>query len=235
MAKYNNNMRQRQQFSRNGGSFLRQFTLMLLAFICGYLFTSVYDYEQLKTIILNVVLDKSSASIQKSAQVAVIPKPKLEFYTLLTKEDSEQKPSVDENIASAKEVSQAVRAIVTHPQEYPPEKHPEFGAVASNHPEQDLRHPEQSEGSPDARHEMISSDQYMLQLASFRRPEDAQKMRASLLMKGFTANITPFNQQGSQWFRVTLGPFSSKMDAERIQGSLARSERIVGMIRKIDA
>jgi cell division protein FtsN len=75
---------------------------------------------------------------------------------------------------------------------------------------------------------------YVLQLASFQRREDAEHMQASLIMRGLDATIKTVTQQGAAWHRVMMGPFASHAEAEKVQGSIARSERISGMIRRMD-
>jgi cell division protein FtsN len=75
---------------------------------------------------------------------------------------------------------------------------------------------------------------YMLQLASFQRREDAEHMQASLIMRGIDATLKTVTQQGVAWHRVMMGPFASQSEAEKAQGSIARSERISGMIRRMD-
>ena len=77
-------------------------------------------------------------------------------------------------------------------------------------------------------------DAFVVQLASFRQVKDAERMRAALSMKGFAVNLVEINQQNTLWYRVVLGPFTSRADAQRIQRAVLRSERINGMIRKMD-
>ena len=60
-------------------------------------------------------------------------------------------------------------------------------------------------------------------------------MKATLVIKGFAVNIAVVSQQKTNWYRVSLGPFHSKDDALRAQTNVARSEHIIGMVRKMDA
>ncbi len=76
---------------------------------------------------------------------------------------------------------------------------------------------------------------YLLQLASFQRQEDAEQMKASLIMRGFDARIKTASQRSGVWHRVVLGPFVSRQKAEQVQAEIAQRERISSIIRRMDA
>ena len=76
---------------------------------------------------------------------------------------------------------------------------------------------------------------YWVQLASFRRAQDAEKMKANLSLRGVMTTVVSATQQHIQWFRVVLGPFANKLDAERAKKSVMLSVRIQGIVRKMDA
>ena len=76
---------------------------------------------------------------------------------------------------------------------------------------------------------------YLIQIASFKNRQEAERMKAALILKGFDVNITAISQQQVNWYRVIVGPFESRLGAEKVQLTLARSEHIKGMIRKMDA
>ena len=56
---------------------------------------------------------------------------------------------------------------------------------------------------------------YFVQAGAFRTPEDAEQQRAKLLLMGFQARVTEREQAGRTVFRVRLGPFDKKDDADR--------------------
>jgi cell division protein FtsN len=73
-----------------------------------------------------------------------------------------------------------------------------------------------------------------VQAGAFARVEDAEQQRARLAMLGFTARITEREQAGRTVYRVRVGPFEKKDEADaahnRLQGSgfqaaLVRVER----------
>lgn len=63
---------------------------------------------------------------------------------------------------------------------------------------------------------------YFVQAGAFRNAEEAEAQRARLAMMGFEAGVTEREQAGRPVFRVRLGPFERRVDAElmeqRVQG-----------------
>ncbi len=64
---------------------------------------------------------------------------------------------------------------------------------------------------------------YFVQVGAFRTAEDAEAHRARLSLMGIEARITEREQSGRQVFRVRLGPYDKKDEAdrqkERLEGS----------------
>ena len=56
---------------------------------------------------------------------------------------------------------------------------------------------------------------YFVQAGAFRTPEDAEQQRAKLLLMGFQARVTEREQAGRTVYRVRLGPFDRKDDADK--------------------
>ena len=54
---------------------------------------------------------------------------------------------------------------------------------------------------------LLNSDEIFYQAASFRNLEDAEKLRARLLLNNFDANIKVKNLNQIDWHRVVVGPF----------------------------
>ncbi len=77
-----------------------------------------------------------------------------------------------------------------------------------------------------------TKEPYVVQIAAFKNKQDAERMKAELLLKGFEASI--LQKKNDDWFRVTVGPFNSRSDAQKTQVNLARNEHIKGMLRKLE-
>lgn len=61
---------------------------------------------------------------------------------------------------------------------------------------------------------------YFVQAGAFTRSEDAEQQRARLAMAGHSARITEREQAGRTVYRVRLGPFPTRDEADSLQGRL---------------
>lgn len=61
---------------------------------------------------------------------------------------------------------------------------------------------------------------YFVQAGAFRGQTEAEAQRARLAMLGFQAEVSEREQAGRPVFRVRLGPFASKVDADIMQERL---------------
>jgi cell division protein FtsN len=61
---------------------------------------------------------------------------------------------------------------------------------------------------------------YFVQAGAYRTPEDAETQRAKLSLSGVEAKVTEREQSGRPIFRVRIGPFDNKDDADRIKERL---------------
>ena len=61
---------------------------------------------------------------------------------------------------------------------------------------------------------------YFVQVGAFARPEDAEQQRARLAMLGFGARVTEREQAGRTMYRVRVGPFDRKDDADSAKDKL---------------
>ncbi len=61
---------------------------------------------------------------------------------------------------------------------------------------------------------------YFIQAGAFRTPEDAEQQRARLSLLGLQAKVSEREQSGRTVYRVRLGPFDKKDDADRAKDRL---------------
>lgn len=64
------------------------------------------------------------------------------------------------------------------------------------------------------------SYEYLLQAGSFRSPEDAETMRANLLLLGLNTYQEATNVKGDPWYRVMVGPFTNRSKMNKAQDVL---------------
>ena len=85
---------------------------------------------------------------------------------------------------------------------------------------------------PDAATESgIDPFTYFVQAGAFRTPEDAEQQRARLLLMGFQAKVTEREQAGRTVYRVRLGPFDKKDDADRTKDKLDGNSVETALVR----
>jgi cell division protein FtsN len=94
-----------------------------------------------------------------------------------------------------------------------------------------------SELTPAPRPEAAANEQgidpfnYFVQAGAFRTPEDAEQQRARLLLMGFQAKVTERDQAGRTVYRVRLGPFDKKDDADRTKEKLDGNSVETALVR----
>lgn len=216
----------------------RRLAFLSAAFFVGYFCASFIDFQQLSAW-LNTHSPFDSHSTEKAPlarKSALAPKPKLEFYTLLTSNHgtplvSSSAPaqlsvSTPAKVANVKPITAAVNDARNINTTQPPVMmaKPVFAKATA---------PTVNKPAPSVI--KVSKLAYTLQVAAFRTRQDAEHMKASLLLKGFDTSVIAIESQHVPWFRVMVGPFASREQAQKIQTLLARRERMNGMIRKMDA
>lgn len=65
---------------------------------------------------------------------------------------------------------------------------------------------------------------WILQAGSFTDPNDADEMRASLILMGLDVTVSEVKVSGTNWHRVIIGPFETQLDRNRAQDRLAQAQ-----------
>ncbi len=221
--------------SRRNGQALNHVLQLCLAFIVGYAGATVFDFTHLTAWINAHFLrpEDGLKAIKPVNQNAQLPKPKFEFYTLLANEQRIS-PAPNSNQAQIAKVSQpsvAPATILTPAPVAPPA--PATLATTQKLP---LHEPLVASALqaklPQA---SITKGAYLVQVGSFKNMREAERMKVGLVMKGFDVNVSRVAQQQTYWYRVSIGPFASREQAQKAQLACARSQHVMGMIRKMDA
>ena len=84
-----------------------------------------------------------------------------------------------------------------------------------------------------ARSESSGADpfNYFIQAGAFRTPEDAEQQRARLLLLGVQAKVSEREQAGRTVYRVRVGPFDKKDDADRAKARLDNNSIETALVR----
>ena len=94
-----------------------------------------------------------------------------------------------------------------------------------------------ADAKPDVRPEAVSATagadpfNYFIQAGAFRTPEDAEQQRAKLSLMGFQAKITEREQSGRTVYRVRLGPFDKKDEADKAKEKLDGNSIETALVR----
>lgn len=72
---------------------------------------------------------------------------------------------------------------------------------------------------------------YFIQAGAFRTPEDAEQQRARLSLLGVTARVSEREQAGHTVYRVRLGPFDKKDDADKVKDRLDSNSIETALVR----
>ena len=72
---------------------------------------------------------------------------------------------------------------------------------------------------------------YFIQAGAFRTPEDAEQQRARLLLLGMQARVSEREQAGRTVYRVRVGPFDRKDDADRVKERLDNNSIETALVR----
>lgn len=202
---------------------LKQALWVMTAFIMGYSVSALYDVAKFTQLVQSVAYQIYGKKMPVKVAVQkplVLPKPKFEFYTDLAKGEQ-----ADEALANSEPPEQQVqqaKAVLTS-------RLPavQMGVAMQARPVSP-KPIEQAQAAED-------KQRYVLQLAAFSREDDAEKMKETLESKGHDAMIVTVQVNHMFWYRVMVGPFNSKGEAEDVQQALKVSGRTSGIIRKVAA
>ena len=70
------------------------------------------------------------------------------------------------------------------------------------------------------------SHHYALQLAAFRNYQDADELKAKLILQGYPTTISSATVNGSVWYRLSIGPYATTADAKIVQAKLEQTHLV---------
>lgn len=87
------------------------------------------------------------------------------------------------------------------------------------------------QGAGSAPAQVADSFFYMVQAGAYRNPSEADALKAQLALLGLNASVSQREQAGRVVFRVRLGPFDDKKDAEHVRAQLQSSSMENTLVR----
>lgn len=80
----------------------------------------------------------------------------------------------------------------------------------------------------------LEMDRYIIQAGSFKQYNQAEQLKARLAFSGFQARIQAFKlNERETWYRVYIGPFDEKRQAESSQRKLEQAEKRHSLVLKM--
>ncbi|MCS5709629.1 SPOR domain-containing protein [Candidatus Berkiella cookevillensis] len=238
-------------------SFFSPFAWLMLGIVFGLLIASV-AYWKLKTedkqpaIASNATQTHkknaaNSTTAKKGAQASEAEKKnettRFDFYTLLPNMNIEvadtpaegampnmAEPAIKPNNPNELAVSEKKNATVAS--ENSKLTPPVPAAVAASTP---TTKPAVVASLPVATAETTNKGPFIIQVASFRKREQADTLKAKLALSGFESNIQSIKiGSGETWYRLYLGPFNNRLAAENTHQKLESEQKINGLVLKIN-
>lgn len=79
------------------------------------------------------------------------------------------------------------------------------------------------------------TDAYIIQIASFRKEEQAESLKATLALSGYETHIQSIVMHDSEtWYRLYLGPFTNRLSAQKTKAKLESEQKMNSLIMKIN-
>lgn len=201
-----------------------QLLVITITFLLGYLTATVFDLETVTRWVNAQVLahndvNKEAAKPHAQQQAAIPPKPKFEFYTLLTNEKASNSQAVAKPTAATTAGAATVQTAAVNTATA-------VKAITPNTTQQvAVKTVEAKPAAP------VGKGAYSIQVASFKARQDAEHMKGSLTLKGFSVAIVPINHAiRGNWFRVVVGPYSDRALAQKALTDLSKNEHLHGML-----
>lgn len=72
---------------------------------------------------------------------------------------------------------------------------------------------------------------FFVQVGAFTRNDDSEQQRAKLAMLGYSARITEREQAGRTVYRVRVGPYETREEADRVQSRLQADRMEARLVR----
>ncbi|MCE0724552.1 MULTISPECIES: SPOR domain-containing protein [Legionella] len=232
--------------SRSRSSAPHQLLVSMFTFLLGYLTASFFDIETISHWVNSQVLahqeiKKEPVKPEAQQRTAIPPKPKFEFYTLLA---NEKVPNSQANANSATSVQPAASVTTstiptTASTSTPKTSSVNVARAATTAAASARTNNSKAQQYPGAINKTLapksvsSTDRgkFLVQVASFKARKDAEQMKGTLILKGFSVYIVPVSHATKgNWFRVVVGPYPNRALAQQAQMILAKNEHLNGMV-----
>lgn len=204
--------RRRRKSNNQGG---KKFTFYAVLLAIGAGAIVFYNYYVTPLPLLSSHSQKVVASKTPSKRAFV--EPDYQFYTLLPQGNGTQKTVAATTPAATKAV------VVVTPVAAPSATPVVAATAASTTPAVKTPAPITAATptvvTPPSHH-------YALQLAAFRNYQDADELKAKLILQGYPTTISSATVNGTVWYRLSIGPYVTTADAKIVQAKLEQTHLV---------
>lgn len=78
-----------------------------------------------------------------------------------------------------------------------------------------------------------NSNSYMIQVASMSTPEEADQLKAKLILAGYSTKVSKVVSNRRAWYRVMVGPYVDSKQAKRAQQAIRDQQHLDSLLLKI--
>ncbi len=203
--------RRRSKRNNQGSKKITYYAVLLVIGAAAIVF---YDRYITPLPLLSTHAQKAVAS--KTPPKRAFVEPEYQFYTLLPQGNGTQQPVAVATVA-AKPVAVAPPVAAATTQSATPV------AVATALPAAKTPAPITAATATPI---TPPSHHYALQLAAFRNYQDADELKAKLILQGYPTTISNATVNGTVWYRLSIGPYTTPKDAKIVQAKLEQTHLV---------
>lgn len=201
--------RRRRKNNRSGTKFALYAGILVIGAI------GIVVYNQYPMTMASLSLHPNTA---KNTSKRAFVEPDYQFYTLLPQGNAPS-PATTVTAAATKPPTPAVVATKTPATAAAINTTPTTNTTAAKSPAPILA------ATPTPLPPAVSHH-YQLQLAAFRRYEDADELKAKLILQGYPTTINSANVNGTVWYRLWIGPYNTTQQAKSVQAQLEQTHLV---------
>jgi cell division septation protein DedD len=207
----------RRRSSNKQGS--KKFTYYAVLLVIGAAAIVFYDRYITPLSLLSTSTHAPKPVASKAAPKNAFVEPEYQFYTLLPQGNGTQQPAAA--TAAAKPIAAATPAVAATTQNTTPvaTATPAAAATPVAKSPAPITTATPTPIKPPSHH-------YALQLAAFRNYQDADELKAKLILQGYPTTISNATVNGTVWYRLSIGPYSTTAAAKIVQAKLEKTHLV---------
>ncbi len=216
--------RRRKKSNNQGG---KKFVFYAALLVVGAGAIVFYDHYISPLPLLSTQPQKAVAS--KTVPKRAFAEPDYQFYTLLPKGDGTQKTvaattATTKPVAAPKPATTAAPVVASTAQSATPVA--TTSPAATTTPTATATPIAKTQAPITVAKPIPPSHHYAVQLAAFRNYQDADELKAKLILQGYPTTISSASVNGTVWYRLSIGPYNTPAEAKTVQAKLEQTHLV---------